>query len=190
MKRVQVFVHKNYESIKLVLLVIIFLMAFVTITHQIQKNNQDAIDRAEAVESVLDADRQIIDAIKNETNEQTVIINRQFRALCILIIETSGQEGLQKLDPDSRARCEQLAEDTEFIEDGTTRGNSLGTRDSRQRPLGSQSASSSNNTPPSQTPQHENPQNPPSNPEPPKQQSIIPLVDEPVIGCLTGRLCL
>lgn len=101
MKRVQLFVHRHYDTIKLALLVLlVFLCAFI-ITAQIIENDTRSKNRTAAV-------AQVADAVKRETEAQTDIINRQFRAICILIIETSGQAGLNKLDDESRKRCESL----------------------------------------------------------------------------------
>jgi hypothetical protein len=77
---------------------------------QVAKNDADARERSAAVS-------QVAEAVKAESERQTEIINRQFRAICIIIIETSGQEGLDKLDPESRERCENLADFTETGED-------------------------------------------------------------------------
>lgn len=101
MKRVQLFIHRYYETIKLALLVLLVLLSAFIITAQIIENDTRSRYRTQAVAEVADA-------VKKETEAQTVIINRQFRAICILIIETSGVEGLSKLDDESRRRCENL----------------------------------------------------------------------------------
>jgi len=100
-KKIQLFVNRYYESIKLTLLIILLGIAVFTVVNEIEQNEKASIARAAAVS-------QVAEAVKSETEAQTEVINKQFRALCIIIVETSGQEGLDKLDPDSRARCENL----------------------------------------------------------------------------------
>lgn len=117
MKRFQLFIHRHYDAIKLSLMVIIFILTFLAVVGNIQSAAQNTIEREEAVKELLEADQKITQSIKEETEAQTKVINRQFRALCILIIETSGQEGLNKLDADSRHQCERLAEDPNAIQE-------------------------------------------------------------------------
>lgn len=56
-----------------------------------------------------EAVQEVVTAIQVESEVQTTTINRQFKAICLLIIETSGDEVLQKLDPETRKRCESLS---------------------------------------------------------------------------------
>jgi uncharacterized membrane-anchored protein YhcB (DUF1043 family) len=48
-------------------------------------------------------------AFRAEIRQQTEIINRQFQALCFLVIETSGTEALKQLDPPLEEQCRNLA---------------------------------------------------------------------------------
>lgn len=179
MKKFQMFIHRHYDTIKLTLIVIIFILTFMAVVGQIQKNNRDTIDRADAVAEVLEADKEIVKSIKAETEAQTKIINRQFRALCILIIDTSGEEGLAKLDADSRQQCERLAEDPEATQE--TAVEQQRNREQEARPEQSQNgqndAGSSSNPTPNSRPIPQDNSQPPTEPEEPSGIRQVPLVD-------------
>ena len=68
---------------------------------QFDLNQKAASNRLKAVESITTS-------IKDETDAQTKLINRQFQAMCVLIIDTSGRKGLERLDPDTQQRCRDL----------------------------------------------------------------------------------
>lgn len=109
MKSFQLFIHRYYDSIKLILLAVIlgfcmliFASDIASKYQDVSRNNKQSAERATAVKNILSS-------IKNENDKQTVIINQQIRALCVVIIETAGQEGLNKLDPQSAERCKNLA---------------------------------------------------------------------------------
>lgn len=160
MKNLQLFIHRHYDAIKLGLIVVIFALTFVAVIGNIQQAAQNTIEREEAVKELLEADRKITDSIKDETEAQTKIINRQFRALCILIIDTSGEEGLAKLDADSRAQCERLADDPELTQETAVEQQQTLEQEARQEPGQSveNNGSSSNRTPNPQSNQRDNPQ--------------------------------
>lgn len=194
---VQVFIHRYYEVIKLTLLVVLIILSVFTILSQLAQNEENRERDVANVADLAEAVRIESEASRKENQGQSELINRQFRALCIIIIETSGQEGLDKLDAESRARCENLS--TEEAEEPP-----VSEQDSRQSQSQGNNGTSSNNTPNSnngqpdnsQQPQSPTPpeeQNPPLAPSPPPQ-SIIPFVDDPVIGCtslpLVGQTCL
>src|SRR5690606_8805409 len=117
MKNLQIFIHRHYDAIKLGLITVIFILTFLAVIGNIQQAAQNTIERENAVKELLKADQKTTQSIKDETEAQTKIINRQFRALCILIIDTSGEEGLAKLDADSRVQCERLADDPELTQE-------------------------------------------------------------------------
>jgi len=181
-RRVQVFVHRYYESIKLTLLVFLVLLGVFTILTQIDRNNKEDQKR--------DADTaQIISENKATNDEQTDVINRQFRALCILLIETSGQEGLNKLDEESRKRCENLDanEPTAPVEESQTteQGSQL---------LGSQSNSASSSFPDdTQNGSNQQPDTSQNPSETSDDESFLQTIDEPLLVCavlpLLRRVC-
>lgn len=178
-KKLQIIIHRYYDTIKLALLVVTLILAALIFLAVIQSSSNASKARQQSI-------TQIVKAIQEESESQTDIINRQFRAICFLIIETAGHEALKQLDEETRARCENLA-----IEEA-------GEQAQGQQSLGNMpqnntfvSPSSSQNTPNSSNQQQENPQGtqpPPETPEPP--QSIIPFVEEPILGCPIGKLCL
>lgn len=55
--------------------------------------------------------------------QQTAIINRQFQAICVIVIETSGQQGLQQLDPTTEERCRSVLTKAQRNDQTTTQGN-------------------------------------------------------------------
>jgi hypothetical protein len=104
LKRIQFAINHYYDSIKLFLLVCIFGLVAYGLYYQNNVNSGEIQDRQKSQAT-------IIDAIKNESEAQTKTINRQFKALCVIVVETSGQEGLDKLDADTRESCEKLADE-------------------------------------------------------------------------------
>lgn len=184
---IQLFIHRYYESIKLTLLIVLVALSVIIILNQIETNNTAAEGRTAAVGTVLDN-------IKNESENQTEIINRQFRAICIIIIETSGQEGLDKLDPETRSRCENLDAPSQEAEEAQP---SAQATPSTLSPSNSFSASSPNLTTSQSTSQPDNSQEPNTQPEEPPQPpeeptSILPGIDDPIVGCirLVGEVCI
>ena len=101
---VQIFIHKHYETIKLVLLFLTFGIVIYLVVSFSMANSEASRTRAEAV---ID----IVKSIETETDEQTKIINRQFQALCFLLVETSGEEALKRLDPPIEEQCRNLAQE-------------------------------------------------------------------------------
>lgn len=123
-KRVQVFIHRWYDSIKLVLLVIIVGLVLVGLVANQNANADSSKQRAEAVLQIMRAIQDQQELIKGENDKQTVIINRQFQALCFLLAETSGQEALKQLDPPLESQCLALTDElraTERQEQATAR---------------------------------------------------------------------
>lgn len=102
MKNIQMFIHKYYDVIKLVLSVLNIGLVMFLILYAQSLQAQSAKTRGELIV-------EITQSIQRETKEQTKIINRQFKALCLLIVEQGGQTALDKLDTDTRRRCETLA---------------------------------------------------------------------------------
>ena len=101
-KRVQLFIHHWYDTIKLVLLVVIVALVLLGLVANQNANAESSKQRGEAV-------LEIVETIKAENIKQTDIINRQFQALCFLLVETSGEEALKKLDPPLEQQCLDLA---------------------------------------------------------------------------------
>lgn len=102
LRRAQVFINRYYESIKLVLLVVILALVAYTFLNTLASNAESSRHRGEAV-------IRIVKAIEEKTDDQTKVINRQFQALCFLLVETSGQDGLKQLDPPLEQQCRNLA---------------------------------------------------------------------------------
>lgn len=114
-KRTQEFIHKYYDSIKLFLMMAILGLVAYGLFYQIDQRADDLADRQVAVQTIVQGQKNETDEIKKELSRQSDIINRQFTALCIIIIDTSGTQSLDKLDPDTRARCQRLADNPKFI---------------------------------------------------------------------------
>ena len=102
MKRLQIFIHKYYDSIKLILLLCILALVTYTLLSQIHLNALASKERGEAV-------IEITHKIQEESEKQTEAINRQLQALCFLVIETSGAQALRQIDPPLEEQCRNLA---------------------------------------------------------------------------------
>lgn len=110
MKNVQLFITRHYDAIKLIMLTINLALLSYLILGFVAQTQASSERRSEAIS-------QAVKQINDKTDEQTVIINRQFQALCFLIIETSGQEALKQLDPPLEEQCRDLTQ--ELKEDQT-----------------------------------------------------------------------
>jgi hypothetical protein len=115
-KRVQIFIHRWYDAIKLVLLVIIVGLVLVGLVVNQNANADSSKQRADAVIQIMKAIKEQQELIKDENDEQTVIINRQFQALCFLLAQTSGQEALRQLDPPLESQCLALTDELRATE--------------------------------------------------------------------------
>lgn len=171
MIKLQVLIHQHYETIKLALIVLLVIMSFFIILNQLEENYQGSKFRQEGI-------AEVIRSIETESKNQTDIMNRQFKAICLLILETSP-ETFSQLDPDTRERCENLSR----AEAEADRQATL-TPPSSMHQSNIASSSQSTSAPPARQPDNSPPPPPPTEPPDPPQ-SILPLVDEPVIGCST-----
>lgn len=109
MRNIQLFIHKYYDSIKLVMLVCIFALVGLGLLYQMQTNADDSKRRGEAILEITHHMSKQTASINKENNEQTETINRQFQALCYLLVEISGEEALRQLDPPIEEQCRDLA---------------------------------------------------------------------------------
>lgn len=160
MKNLQVLIHRHYDTIKLVLLVLLLFLSLGLILDSVARNRRE-----------IEARNEVINTIKEENETQTDIMNRQFRAICFLIIETSGTEALKKLDPETQARCDTLAEE-EITEQEADKPVPAQQSQQPQSSSSTSSGSSANNTPSSDTPQPDNSQEPQSPSEPTLLQRV------------------
>ena len=102
MKNVQLFIHRHYETIKLVLILLTVMLGLIILSSAQAESNRNSRERADAV-------LEITRSIKRETEKQTEIINRQFQALCLVLMQVSGEDALKRLDPPIEQRCRELA---------------------------------------------------------------------------------
>lgn len=102
MKRFQLFIHRYYDGIKLILSLAILILVTYSLLNQIQINAEASKERGDAV-------LEVSKTIKEETAAQTEVINRQFQALCFLVVETAGADALKQLDPPLEEQCRNLA---------------------------------------------------------------------------------
>lgn len=112
-KRTQLFIHKHYGTIKLILLVIIFGLIAVSYLTLVTQNQEASRSRAEAVinvvESIEKETEQQTKDLELDTKRQTDAFNRQFQAMCFLIIEIAGPDALKRIDPPLKEQCKNLA---------------------------------------------------------------------------------
>lgn len=146
MRNIQLFIHKYYDSIKLVMLVCIFALVGLGLLYQMQTNAEDSKRRGEAILEITHHMSKQTASINKENNEQTETINRQFQALCYLLVEISGEEALRQLDPPIEEQCRDLA--VEMRSNARTQ-QSVSTPTPQPSPSGSQVAPA---TPTQQTP--------------------------------------
>lgn len=100
-RQLQIFIHRHYENIKLVLLVVILTLIGYGILAILSDSAADSKARGDAV-------IRIVKSVERESDKQTKIINRQFQALCFLLVETSGADTLKQLDPPLEEQCRNL----------------------------------------------------------------------------------
>jgi hypothetical protein len=170
----QVFIHRNYDAIKLIALAIILGVVILAFYTQLATNAENSTKRAKAV-------LEVVNIVKAENEKQTTVINRQFQALCFLLVETSGREALKQLDPPLEQQCLDLA--SELREQERERQASVGSSPSSDTSNPRPSASTSPKTPSNPAQQE---QSTPSEPEQdlgPLLQPTVDLIDD-VLGGL------
>lgn len=101
-RKVQVFIHRYYDAIKIVMLLIIMSLVGLFFLYQIQSNAEASARRGEAVLALTKT-------IEDKTDNQTRLQTRQMQALCYIIIQIAGQEALSTLDPPLEEQCRDLA---------------------------------------------------------------------------------
>lgn len=99
--RIQLFVNRHYDGLKLLLLVVILVLSSILVLGQLSDSRRRAEERDQATEAV-------VRSIQRQTDHQTQIIKDQFQALCIVIINTSGPQALRQLDPATEQRCRDM----------------------------------------------------------------------------------
>lgn len=72
-----------------------------------QSNRAQEASQLQGVKNIIASIRNEEDRQEAKIDRQTRTINGQFHALCVVLIETSGQQGLQQLDPTTKERCRQ-----------------------------------------------------------------------------------
>lgn len=175
----QLFVHRWYESIILVLLVSI---AGLIIFNLFTTQNSYAESSKERGEAVID----IVKTIKEENEKQTVIINRQFQALCFLLVETSGTESLKRLDPPLEQQCLELADELRAAErmKQAEAEKQRQAEESKKETSTTESESATPANPSSPAPQATDPPKTPLQPE----QSPRPILGIPLLDALLRML--
>lgn len=108
-RSIQLFIHRFYDAIKLVMLFVIFLLVILSIFYQLEGNQRASAERGRAILAITKT-------ISSETEKQTETINRQLQALCFLLVETSGEETLRQLDPPLEEQCRDLASELRAAE--------------------------------------------------------------------------
>lgn len=113
MTRFQLFIHRNYDSIKLILMVTIFILTVVAVIGQIQESAKNAVDREEAVAELLENQQKettrLLDEEKKKTDEIIRNQEKQTAITCVLFKTSTATE--QVLTEEERqliiANCEQ-----------------------------------------------------------------------------------
>lgn len=175
-KRVQLFIHKWYDTIKLSMIICILVLTGFGILNVIALNADESRERGEAVIKVTEQ-------ISRENDEQTDKINRQFQALCFIIIQTAGREALSQLDPPLEDQCRNLTAELKKRDAATEKRDSSTQQQQKPRRADSQEQ-------PQEAPERPSAPSQPSEPtpEPRPQPSVLERVLEPVNNLLRGVL--
>lgn len=102
------FIHRQYDNIKLVLqFVIIFLVigAIINTNAVSEKLSSQNSDSRAAVLDRIDRETQ---AQSKAIEDQTDKLNSQFQALCFIIVQIAGEEALAQVDPPIQEQCRDL----------------------------------------------------------------------------------
>ncbi|WP_425005745.1 hypothetical protein [Mycolicibacterium sp. S3B2] len=108
-RQVQLFIHRYYDAIKLVMLFIILAMVGLGILYQFEINARADEERGKAILTLTST-------IEDKTDGQTALQTRQMQALCYLIVQTAGEDALTQLDPPLEEQCRNLAGDLKRLE--------------------------------------------------------------------------
>lgn len=177
-KHLQLWVHKHYDGIKLVMLSIILLFATLTFLQFSQASVREAEERAtQAVKEAEDRSRSVqrgLDALRENTTNINDNTNR-VAALIACLLEIHGEE--QVISPEDREACQKLSDGAE--KDFKTSNNA----ENQEEDTPKEEVRRQETTPPP-APKPQPQPDPPEEPDPPT--SILPLVEEPVIGCISN----
>lgn len=175
-KQLQLWVHKNYDLIKLSMLTIILLLAALTFFRVVQNELRDNREQAEqAVQEAASRSedlKTVLEAIDHRSIDTNKTINRM-SALMVCLLEVHGQN--QVISDEDREECRRVSNGAERRAE--SEANELDeTQQKRNR-----SASRTPSQP-----------DPPSNPPEEPRESILPIVDEPLVGCVDSviSVCL
>ena len=159
--------HRHEGVIQNILFAATVILVLVILGNQLESNSRISEERARGV-------TEVITSVEAENEEQTELINRQFRALCVIIIQTSGQEGLQQLDGQTQERCRNLASNEDIAVTQPTRNAAPQQQITAQAPEQPQPVASPDNTetPVADTPQPEQP------PEQPLSLRQVPVIKD------------
>lgn len=106
--KIQMFIHRHYDNIKLVLQFVIIFLVIATIININTVSDRLSSENTESRDVVLQR-------IDRETQEQTKAIqhqteslNQQFQALCFITVQIAGPEVLMQIDPPLEEQCRDL----------------------------------------------------------------------------------
>jgi hypothetical protein len=161
MKRVQLYIHKHFQTIMLVIILALMLGLLVSFLANFESS---AKQRGEAVKEVVR-----VFSVENEKqteliNDQFDVVKRQFSAICVLMIEVSPQS-LERLDKATQQRCRQL--DREEAEDAAQRASE------RRSGTSTSSSSSQRSTAPAPGPSKPRGNTEPPNPTEPEPEPTV-----------------
>lgn len=102
-KGVQLFVHRYYGAIKLLMQFITIALLIFLIQYAVDLSNRGDDARRQLI-------LEITQSIQKETREQTETLNKQLQALCVIVLQTSGEQALRQLDAEIQNKCKALAD--------------------------------------------------------------------------------
>lgn len=178
LKNFHLWLNRNYEGVRFWVALVVGIIVLITLLASIQENRRQNKTEVEEVKAVVREIRGGVDAVNENSKKQTII-------LCTIIL----RDGLALEEAEARSIeeiCEQ--EVRRFDAAAAERTGTENTNPSSEEPQ-----APAQNNPPSSTenPQPNNPPEPPEEPEEPPEppdppQSILPIVDDPIVGCIGG----
>jgi hypothetical protein len=106
--KLQMFIHHQYDNIKLVLQFVIILLVIGAIVNTNAVSERLSNENSDSRTAVLERIDRETQAQSKAIEEQTDKLNSQFQALCFIIVQIAGEEALAEIDPPIQEQCRDL----------------------------------------------------------------------------------
>lgn len=111
MIRLQLFIHRQYENIKLVLQFVIIGLIIAAIVNSNLISDRLATQNRESTGEVLGRIDRETQRQSQEIRDQTRQLNQQFQALCFIVVQIAGENALRQIDPPLEEQCAALVKE-------------------------------------------------------------------------------